>query len=433
METILTEVEEFELADREQREIETVSPPLEQARNTDKNIVIIQGGRGAGAKSWSIASLIIQACQYERHRVACLREVQLSLTESVYQLIIDTINRLGYAADWDVTKERISHRRNGSYIIFRGLRDLRAAAQAKGLEGIDIVWCDEASTIITDSWVMLMPTLVRNNGWRLFISYNPERESDPCTERFWVADRNDVLRLRVEPGRKDNPWWNDGLQNEMEIAYRLNPEEAAYVWGGNPRKRSSVDVFHNLTVHDFDCDEKHFQNLRYGLDFGYNHANAFMSTGWKDGELYIMHEIYQKGKLNSEFIAAAGGCSWIAKGRTSTADSADPDKIAEWRNAGYRILGAIKGKDSLWRGVHFLRDLPKIHIHKANCPNAAREFYAFKYRQTKDGIIEDKEFVEIDDDTIAGTRYGNEEFFPKGLLIDLDTKKQMAARRASGR
>jgi phage terminase large subunit len=394
----------------EEEERECVSPKLEEARRTDKSIVIVQGGRGAGAKSWSIASLIIQACQNKKHRVACLREVQLSLNESVYQLMIDTIKRLRYTDDWDITEKRITQKKTGAYIIFRGLHDLRAATQAKGLEGIDIVWCEEASTIVNDSWLMLMPTLVRNNGWKLYISYNPEKESDPCTERFWTADRNDVLRIRVEPGKADNPWWNDGLQNEMDIAYRLNPEEAEYVWGGKPRRRSSVDVFHNVTVHDFDVDEKHYQNLRYGIDFGFNHANAYISVGFKDGELYIMREIYQKGKINSDFIGSAALCQWIVKERIHTADSADPDKIAEWCRAGYRVGGARKGPDSLWKGIEYLKSLPRIHIHKTNCPNTAREFYAFKYHQSKDGIIADKEYVEINDDTIAATRYAVEEF-----------------------
>jgi phage terminase large subunit len=393
-----------------QEKRERVSPKLEQAKHTDKSIIIAQGGRGAGAKSWGIASIIVQQCQYERHRVACLREVQLSLSESVYQLIIDTIARLGYSGDWDITKERLTCKRTGSYIFFRGLRDLRAATQAKGLEGIDIVWCEEASTIIHDSWLMLIPTLVRNNGWKLYISYNPEKEDDPVTQRFWVAERSDVLKIRVEPGRIDNPWWNDGLQAEMEYAYKLNPDEADYVWGGHPRKRSSVDVFHNIAVHDFDVDERYFQNLRYGIDFGFNHANAFMLTAFKDGELYIMREIYNKGKINSQFIEVANACTWIVKERVHTADSADPDKIAEWNNAGYHVGGARKGPDSLWKGIHYLRDLPRIHIHKTNCPNASREFYGYKYHQSKDGIIEDKEFVEIDDDTIAAVRYANEEF-----------------------
>src|SRR5512139_2649621 len=90
-----------------QEAAERVSPKLDKAFQSGKPIVIIQGGRGAGAKSWSIASHIVQLCQYETHRVACLREVQLTIAESVHQLIVDTIFRLGYQSDWIVTIDRI--------------------------------------------------------------------------------------------------------------------------------------------------------------------------------------------------------------------------------------------------------------------------------------------------------------------------------------
>jgi phage terminase large subunit len=242
----IEEIEYLELLEAEDRE--RVSDKLEEVKTTDKPIVIVQGGRGAGAKSWGFASLVVQLCQYEYHRCACLREVQLSLTESVYQLIMDTIHRLGYSKDWNITRERITNIKTSSFIIFRGLRNLMAARQIKGLEGIDLVWCDEAATIIDESWSALMPTFVRNDGWRLFISYNPETEFDPCTVRFWNSDRKDVLKIRVEPGKKDNPWWNEGLQNEMDELYKVDADEAEHVYGGQARKQGQNAVMSRVRI-----------------------------------------------------------------------------------------------------------------------------------------------------------------------------------------
>jgi phage terminase large subunit len=231
----------------EQEERERVSPKLEAIKISDKNIFIVQGGRAAGAKSWGFASLIIQMCNYERHRVVCLREVQKSLEESVHQLIGDTIERLQYR-NWVIRDDYIENRQTKSHIIFRGLKDLRASQQAKGLEGYDVMWEEEASTISNESHQIIMPTLVRNPWWRLFISYNPDTDHDPCTLRFWNSDRPDTMKIRVEPGLSDNPWWSDGLQKEMEMDFARNPDEALHVWGGQPRKQGQNAVMSRVSI-----------------------------------------------------------------------------------------------------------------------------------------------------------------------------------------
>jgi len=243
--TAAEEIEYIRLADQEERE--RLSPKLEAIKTTDKNIVIVQGGRGAGAKTWGVASAIVQLCQYEMHRVVCLREVQKSLEESVYQTIVDTIERLQYPG-WHITDEYIENTRSKAHFIFRGLRDIRAAHQVKGLERYDIGWLEEASVISEESINMFMPTLVRNPDWWLFITYNPETDFDSVTLRFWNSDRPDILKLRVEAGIIDNPWWSDGLQREMELDYARDPDEALHIWGGMPRKQGQNAVMSRAAI-----------------------------------------------------------------------------------------------------------------------------------------------------------------------------------------
>jgi phage terminase large subunit len=180
-------------------------------------------------------------------------------------------------------------------------------------------------------------------------------------------------------------------------------------WG----KRSTATVFHNLVVEDFEVREADLSNRRFGMDFGYNHANALMGVGFKDGELYVWYELYAKHQQNADFIEAAKQ-SELPMDYTIKADSAEPDKIAQWIEAGYdRCHKVEKGPHSVMRQVDYLKALPKIHVHASRCPNAAREFARFSYRQMKDGRILDNEFVEIDDDTVAAVRYAIED-----LLIE---------------
>jgi phage terminase large subunit len=226
-----------------QEELERVSPKMEAFREPCR-IKLAKGGRGAGAKSWSAGSLLIQAANYRKLRIGCFREVQKSIQESSQELLIGTIARLGYE-NWHVTKGALVSP-VGSRIIFRGLNDMRAAGQVKGLEGFDIFFLEEAARISEDSMSMILPTL-RKKGSELWAVYNQETEHDPI-EKLWKSTRKDVLRVWLEPGRIDNPWWTDELENEMLAAFEDDPDEAEHIWHGFPRKQSKNSVVSRVSL-----------------------------------------------------------------------------------------------------------------------------------------------------------------------------------------
>jgi len=216
-----------------QQERERVTPKMDVFRKPCR-IKLARGGRAAGAKSWSAASLLIQRAHRTPLRIGCFREIQRSLEESSHSLIRDTIVRLGYPG-WRPTKEHINGP-NGSHIIFRGLKDIRAAGQVKGLEGFDLFWIDEGSMVSHDSLRMILPTL-RRPGSELWITYNRETELDPVDERLWNTNREDVLRVELEQGDIDNEWFPDELRREMEADYERDSDEAEHTWGGQPRRQ----------------------------------------------------------------------------------------------------------------------------------------------------------------------------------------------------
>ena len=237
----LTEREELELLELlEQEERERVAPKFEEWRKPARYKIAF-GGRGAGSKSWSSASLIIQLAEEKPLRVACLRETMKSLEESVYALIENTVKRLGYDG-WVFTKEYIENTKNCSRFIFRGLKDLRASNQIKSLEGYDIFFVEEAATISHESWSILLPTL-RKKGSELWAVFNREEELDPVYERFVVNRRDDSIVLELRPGPIDNPWWYETtLPKEMEEDFKFDPDEAEHIWNGSPRKQGFKSV-----------------------------------------------------------------------------------------------------------------------------------------------------------------------------------------------
>ena len=92
---MLTDNEEIEYLELlEQDEREKVVPKLECFRQPARYKLAF-GGRGSG-KSRGFGSLLCQLAQREPKKILCTREVQLSLEESVYTVIVDTLTALKY-------------------------------------------------------------------------------------------------------------------------------------------------------------------------------------------------------------------------------------------------------------------------------------------------------------------------------------------------
>lgn len=283
-ESSVTEEEKNLLIDLwSQRKLEEVAPKLEAFRKPAR-IKGCRGGRGAGAKSWSIASLLIQAANYGRKHIVCLREVQLTLEESVWKLMSETIERLRYH-DWNITKEYIDCERTGSHIIFRGLSDLRAD-QVKSLESFDIAWIEEAQSVSSHSLDVLFPTM-RKPGSEIWFSMNPDEEIDPIVARTWGSSRENMILLDLLPGSADNPWWTKELQDEMKSDFARDPELAEHVWNGAPRIQGERSVLSRMAIRaamerDIEIDPDAVIEL--GVDvarFGDDRSQIYKRQGYK--------------------------------------------------------------------------------------------------------------------------------------------------------
>ena len=217
-----------------------VVPKLEAFRNKAP-YKLAYGGRGSG-KSWSCVSLLVQMCEAEPHRLVCLREIQRSISESSYRLIVDTIARIN-SSGWEIGKEVITHS-NGSRIIFRGLHDMRANNSIKSLEGYDLCFLEEAQAISKDSLTALLPTIRKNNA-EIWACWNPETPDDPIEK---LKSREGALCVEVNWG--DNPFFTERSRKEMEQDYRENADEAEHIWGGKYRKQGDNCIMNRVSIRE---------------------------------------------------------------------------------------------------------------------------------------------------------------------------------------
>src|SRR5215831_3354061 len=110
---------------------------------------VMHGGRG-GAKSWAAARALLVLGAQKRLFILCAREIQKSISESVYKLLVDQIVALGMSAVWDVKATTIVNIKTGTRIVFAGVRNNITAI--KSMEAIDICWVEEAEKVTGHSW-----------------------------------------------------------------------------------------------------------------------------------------------------------------------------------------------------------------------------------------------------------------------------------------
>ena len=191
------------------------------------------GGR-AGGKSYAFADSLLFLGRQRKLFIACLREIQDSIKDSVYKLLCDRIAGYGLS-DYKIFEEKIENKVTGTKFVFKGLRE-QDAQKIKSLEGVDIAWLEEAQAISKTSWEILEPT-IRKDGSEIWISMNRRYENDALWQA--VAAKPDERTLVVKVNYYDNPFCPDEIKYQAEKCRRENPENYGHIWLGEPLRSGS--------------------------------------------------------------------------------------------------------------------------------------------------------------------------------------------------
>ena len=135
-------------------------------------------------------------------RICAARQFQRSIGESVKQVVVDYIHRLGLADEFDIRSFWIDNVRTGSHMWFPGFS--RNPRSPMGVEGMDVLWIEQAETVQNEMEVIL-PTLFRNQGAEAWFTWNPWQRAQWCWQRFVEKRRPDDVHAHVI--WEDNPWW----------------------------------------------------------------------------------------------------------------------------------------------------------------------------------------------------------------------------------
>lgn len=221
---------------------------------------ILYGGRGAG-KTENIAGALIILATQKKLRIACFREIQKSIDESVYETIKNRIFDWGLSDEFEIQAKTIISKRTGAEFIFAGLR--YNINSIKSMARIDIAWVEEAVNVSKTSWDKLEPTIRGRHkddpngmggpfgkGPEIWISFNPELDTDETYKRFVLErdkfapdyaineDTGEMERyaIVVKLNYTDNPWFPADLRRKMKILKAADETAYLEVWEGHTKQ-----------------------------------------------------------------------------------------------------------------------------------------------------------------------------------------------------
>jgi phage terminase large subunit len=298
---------------------------------------VLYGGRG-GAKSWGIARALLIQCLERGLRVLCTREVQKSIKDSVHRLIQDQIKALGYGGEYTVTRDEIRCNRNGGMFLFAGLSDLTADS-IKSFEGVDVVWVEEGHSVTKRSWSILIPT-IRKDGSEIWVSFNPELDTDDTYKRFVVTPPPDTVLIPIN--WRDNPWFSEILRKEKDHLKATDPEEYDNVWEGKPKTVVAGAIYKDQILKV--VEEQRFRAVPVDpmlrvhtiWDLGWNDQTTIIFAQRQGGEMRIVdyyeqsHTTYPQDVQMLEKKGYRYGTDWLphdGKAKTKAAEGKSPEEI----------------------------------------------------------------------------------------------------------
>ena len=141
----------------------------------------LYGGR-MSSKSHDAASNAIRRADAMEQRFLCLRMYQNRIADSVYTLLKDKIDYLGLSSRFQIYSDAIEHKTNGSLFRFYGMA--RNIDEIRSFEKASVAWIEEAHNLTEEMFSVIRPTVMRNEGAEMWITFNPKFATDFVYKRF---------------------------------------------------------------------------------------------------------------------------------------------------------------------------------------------------------------------------------------------------------
>lgn len=323
---------------------------------------VYYGGAGSGKSVFIAQKLIIKACRKKR-KILVIRKVGTTLKDSVFQLIIDYLQKWGLYSSCKINLTTYTITLpNGSIFLFKGMDD---SEKIKSITEITDIWCEEATELSEDEYTQLDLRLRSLEGdLQMIVSFNPISKVN-WTYKRWFENPGEVelsTTMILKTTYKDNKFLPQAYIDALEAQIKTNPVYyRIYALG----EFVSLDrlVFQNWKSEEFD-HAKIKGDLLVGMDFGFvNDVSTVVASVLDEDNkrIYVFKEWGATNKTNDELAAIISSLGFSKS--VIVADSAEQKSIEEIKRLGImRIKPCVKGPDSIIHGIQRLQQY-EIIIH----------------------------------------------------------------------
>ncbi len=341
---------------------------------------VVQGATSSGKTYGIIPILYDKLVEQDRIKITVVAETLPAVKEGAVDIFINWMqdNYRWIDSCWNASTLTYT-RPNRSKMQFKSF-DSVGKAKASGKR--DVLFLNEANHISFD----IADALITRSR-EVWMDFNADTEFWAHTE-ILTQENSEFLKLTY----KDNEAIPPEIMEELMIKKaKADAEEQAgqrgywwnwwQVYGLGEIGNLQGAVFNNWS--QVDTIPQDARLVAYGLDFGFtNDPTAVTAIYYMDGAHYLSEVIYHRGLTNSE-LSNMMKSKGVEKGVPIYADSAEPKSIKDLRSMGWRVVEAVKGKDSINFGIQEMQQ-EKFYVSK-NSLNLIEELRKYMWKTDRDG------------------------------------------------
>jgi phage terminase large subunit len=361
--------------------------------DADKRYVLIYGGAGTG-KSHTLAQFIVleYIVKNQGLKLLVMRKTNPSLRITTYPLITQILYDLKIPFIHNKSEQFVICNRNQIYF-----KSLDEPEKIKSLN-LNIAWLEEATEFTFSDFVQVDLRIRREGINKMFMTFNPTSPQHWVYKSFFenknYADRTDIIKTHYT----ENPFLSKEYINTLLKMIDIDQTYYKIYVEGEFATYENIVYEENKNYVILDNDKIEFNEIVYGLDFGYNNPTCLLQLGIKDNNYYVIDEVYKQHLITSDLISLM--TSKVDKNKFIFCDSAEPDRIEELNRAGFNAVPAYKDVRS---GIDIVKSKSPVYIN-SKCVNLIKELHNYVWKRNANGQSLE-EPVKVNDHAVDALRY----------------------------